>query len=327
MQTVLVTGATGCVGSTLAIALARSGCQVRIFRRPSSRTEILEGIPCKEITGDICDESLLRSAMDGCDVVYHAAAVVSFARGARDELHRVNVLGTRAVVQACLSANVGTLVHVSSVAAIGYPAAGSRADEETPVDASAATGYKLSKILAEDEVREGHARGLRAVIVNPSVVMGERDTRFHAGQLIRDIKKGRIPFYVDGGINIVYVGDVARGMMRAAALGRSGERYILAGENMTHREIFFRIADLIGGRRPLGKLPLPALRAAARTIESISRLAGVPPLLTMDMAAVAGRYNWYSSARAEKELGFTKTSFDEAILAAYRWYVGQGLLK
>ncbi len=327
MQTVLVTGATGCVGSTLAIALARSGCQVRIFRRPSSRTEILEGIPCTEFTGDICDESLLRSAMEGCDIVYHAAAVVTFARGARDEQHRVNVLGTRAVVKACLEAGARTLIHVSSVSAIGYPETGKSADEETPLDRSTARRYKLSKILAEDEVREGLARGLRAVIVNPSVIMGERDIRVHAGQLIRDIKKGRIPFYVDGGMNIVYVGDVARGMMRAAEMGRSGERYILAGENMTHREIFFRVADLIGGRRPLGKLPLPALRAAARIIESISRLVGVPPHFTMDMAAVAGRYNWYSSAKAEKELGFTKTSFDEAILAAYRWYGEHGMLK
>lgn len=326
MQTVLVTGATGCVGSNLAIALARSGRRVRILRRPSSRLDVLDGIQCHEVIGDICDETLLSSAMEGCDVVYHTAAVVTFARGAREEQRRVNVLGTRAVVNACLSAGAGTLVHVSSVSAIGYPEPGAMANEETPVDRTAARGYKLSKILGEDEIHAGVSRGLRAVIVNPSVIIGERDIRFHAGQLIRDIKKGRIPFYVDGGMNIVYVGDVVSGMMKAAEAGKSGERYILAGENLTHREIFFRVADLIGGRRPLGKLPLWTLRAAAQTIESVSRLVGVPPLFTMDMAAVAGRYNWYSSAKAEKELGFTTTPFDETILAAYEWYKKNNLI-
>lgn len=327
MQTVLVTGATGCVGSNLAIALFRTGRRVRILRRSTSSLDVLDDTPCQEFTGDVCDEALLRSAMDGCDVVYHAAAIVTFARGARDEQQRVNVLGTRAVVNACLSAGVGTLVHVSSVAAIGYPEPGSMADEETPVDRSAARGYKLTKILAEDEILRGVGRGLRAVIVNPSVVIGERDTRFHAGQLIRDIKKGRIPFYVDGGMNIVYVGDVVRGMIKAGETGKSGERYVLCGENMTHREIFFRVAALIGGRRPLAKLPLRLLRAAGRLIETGSRLVGAAPLFTADLAAIAGRYNWYSSAKAERELGFTKTPFDQTILAAYRWYVSHGMLK
>ena len=326
MQTVLVTGATGCVGSNLAIALHRAGCRVRILRRPSSRLDVLDDIPREEIVGDICDELILRRATDGCDVVYHAAALVTFARGTRGEQQRVNVLGTRAVVKACLSAGVGTLVHVSSVSAIGYPPRGSLADETTPVDRKLARGYKLSKILAEEEVRAGVERGLRAVIVNPSVVIGERDTRFHAGQLIRDITKGRIPFYVDGGMNIVYAGDVVRGMTSAAVRGKTGERYILAGENMTHREIFFRVAELIGGRRPMGKLPLWMLRVSGRTIESASRLIGVEPLFTADMAAVAGRYNWYSSRKAEAELGFTKTSFNETILAAYGWYREKGMV-
>jgi dihydroflavonol-4-reductase len=152
MRTVLVTGGTGCVGSNLAILLFREGCHVRILRRPGSLVSVLEGTRTEEFTGDICDETLLRTAMDGCDTVFHTAAAVGFARSKSQEQHRVNVLGTRAVVASCLASGVGTLVHASSVTAIGYHPSGGLADEETPVDRSTAHGYKLSKILAEDEV-------------------------------------------------------------------------------------------------------------------------------------------------------------------------------
>jgi dihydroflavonol-4-reductase len=327
MQSVLVTGATGCVGSNLAIALHQAGFRVRILRRPSSRVEVLDNIPREEFTGDILDEALLRRAVQGCGTVYHTAAVVTFSRANREEQQRVNVRGTRTIVDACLAEGVTTLVHTSSVAAIGYPMPGVLADETLVVDRGTAQGYKLSKVLAEDEVSNGVARGLRAVIVNPSVIIGERDTRFHAGQLIRDIKRGLIPFYVDGGMNIVYVGDVVRGMMQAATKGRTGERYILAGENLTHREIFSRAAKLVGGRRPLARLPLGPVRVAGKVIERASRLMGVTPLLTADMAMLAGRKIWFSTAKAERELGFTKTPFDEAILAAYRWYKEHGLMR
>jgi dihydroflavonol-4-reductase len=175
-------------------------------------------------------------------------------------------------------------------------------------------------------VREGVARGLRAVIVNPSVIIGERDTRFHAGQLIRDIKKGRIPFYVAGGMNIVYVGDVASGMIAAAARGRSGGRYILAGENLTHREIFRRTAALIHGRSPIARFPLSLLSGAGGLVELASWMLGVEPPLTRDLAAVAGRYHWFTAALAERELGFKATPFDATILAAYEWYVRNGYL-
>jgi dihydroflavonol-4-reductase len=264
--------------------------------------------------------------MQGCDTVYHTAAVVSFARSVEQEQTRINVEGTRAVVEACLASGVGTLIHTSSVTTIGYPPPGSHASEETPVDRSTARGYKLSKLLAEDAVASGVARGLRAVIVNPSVIMGERDTRFHAGQLIRDIHRGRIPFYVDGGMNIVYAGDVAAGMIAAAERGESGERYILAGENLTHREIFRIVADVTGGRRPVGKLPLGLLRGAGRVVEGASALLGIVPPLTADIADVAGRFNWYSSKKARRVLGFTTIPLEETIRAAFRWYVENGYL-
>ncbi len=326
MRTALVTGASGCLGSTLAILLHESGVHVRTFARPGSDMRVLGEIPFEPFTGDICDAGTLRAAMEGCETVYHTAALVTFARKAGAEQQRVNVLGTRAVVNCCLDAGVRTLVHTSSVTAIGTPSAGTPADESCDADRTDARGYKLSKILAEDEVREGVRRGLRCVIVNPSVIVGERDTRFHAGQLIRDIKRGRIPFYVAGGMNIVYVGDVASGMIAAAERGRNGERYILAGENLTHKEIFRRTAALVGGRAPFAPFPLPLLYGAGGLVEFISGLFDAEPPLTRDLAAVAGRYIWFTAARAEKELGFSATSFDRTITAAYEWYRLHGYL-
>jgi dihydroflavonol-4-reductase len=326
MHTVLVTGASGCVGSAVAIRLNDLGVRVRILVRPGSDTRFLEGIPMVVHFGDICDAGVLRKAMDGCDAVFHTAAVVTFARKAREEQHRVNVLGTRAVVRACIDAGVRTLVHTSSVTAIGTPPPREPADETLPADRSHAGGYKISKILAEDEILDGVGSGLHAVIVNPSVIIGERDTRFHAGQLIRDIKKGRIPFYVEGGMNIVYAGDVAEGMIAAAGRGRAGERYILAGENLTHEEVFRRTAALIGGRPPFARFPLPLLSRLGGLVESVSGVLGLEPPLTRDLAAIAGRYNWFTAAKAERELGFKATPFDTTILAAYEWYTHNGYL-
>ena len=326
MRTALVTGASGCVGSALAIRLHHLGVRVRILIRPGSDTRILEGIPVDAYTGDICDSGVLRNAMEGCDAVFHTAALVTFARKAGEEQHRVNVLGTRAVVRACADTGVRSLIHTSSVTAIGTPPPREPADETLAADRSQARGYKLSKILAEDEVLEGVSRGLNAVIVNPSVIIGERDTRFHGGQLIRDIRRGLIPFYVEGGMNIVYAGDVAEGMIAAAAQGRAGERYILAGENLTHEEVFRRTAALTGGRPPFGRFPLALLTRLGGLVESVSGVLGLDPPLTRDLAAIAGRFNWFTAAKAERELGFKATSFDRTIMAAFEWYTHNGYL-
>jgi dihydroflavonol-4-reductase len=326
MRAALVTGGSGCVGSALAIRLHHLGVRVRVLIRPGSDIRMLEGIPVDAYTGDICDAGVLRKAMEGCDAVFHTAAFVSFARKAGEEQHRVNVLGTRAVVRACIDSGVRSLVHASSVTAIGTPPPREPADETLAADRSEARGYKLSKILAEDEVREGVTRGLNAVIVNPSVIIGERDTRFHGGQLIRDIRRGRIPFYVEGGMNIVYAGDVAEGMIAAASRGRAGERYILAGENLTHEEVFRRTAALIGGRPPFGRFPLSLLARLGRLVESVSGVLALEPPLTRDLAAIAGRYHWFTAAKAERELGFKATSFDRTIMAAYEWYTRNGYL-
>jgi dihydroflavonol-4-reductase len=238
----------------------------------------------------------------------------------------VNVLGTRAVVRTCLAATVPLMVHTSSIAAIGSAPRGEAADETAPLDRTRLYGYKRSKVLAEDEVRRGIDGGLRAIIVNPSVIVGEGDTRFHGGELLRSIRNGLMPGYVSGGMNLVAVRDVVKGMIAAVTKGTAGERYILGGANLTHREIFERTAELVNGMPPIGEIPPGAIRVAGRVVESVFRMIGKEPPITADLADLAGRTMWYSSEKAKRELGYATMSFDEMILRAYRWYRENGLL-
>jgi dihydroflavonol-4-reductase len=326
MPTALVTGATGFLGSNLCRALQESGWQIRAFRRPLSPLPFALRSGSTEVIGDITDADTLASATMGCDAVFHAAALVSFSRRVSLEQHRVNVLGTRTVVNACLFSRVPLLIHTSSVAAIGLAPDGELADESTPLDRTSLHGYRESKVLAEEEVQRGIQAGLRAVIVNPAVIVGEGDTRFHGGEIIRAVKNGLVPLYARGGMNIVSVSDVVQGMLSAVSHGRTGERYILAGENLRHREIFERTADLIGGLKPIGEVPTGLLRLTAGTVELLFRALGKEPPLTADLAAVAGRTLWYSSEKARRELGFSSVPFDETILRAYDWYRKHGYL-
>ncbi len=326
MKRVLVTGGTGFIGSNLCAHLNSLGIELRVLRRMNATMRALEGVHAVFFNGDILDEPSVRRASESCDTVIHTAALVSFRKNTREEQFQTNVIGTRNVVSACLATGVQRLLHVSSVAAIGHPAEGDMADEETPYNWGTTSGYKYSKHCAELEVLGGVGRGLHAVMVNPSVVIGERDIHFHGGQIIRDIKRGRIPFYVDGGMNVVHVRDVVRGIIAALEKGRNGERYILAGENLTHQEIFHRTAALIGGRKPFGRLPTSLLLPFAVLIERTSALFGIKPLITKELAVGATRKNWYSSDKARKELGFVPTPFDRAVLDAYRWYGEHGML-
>jgi len=327
MKRVLITGGTGFIGANLAGELLRRGFDVRILRRPSSDLRALAGIDVRHVLGDVRDPDSLKEAFRSCDTVFHTAAVVKFWKARWNEQFAVNVIGTRNVVDACRSAGVERLVHLSSIAALGHPLDRHLADENTRFNWGDSVGYKYSKRLAELEVLEGVRQGLEAVIVNPSVIIGERDVNFHGGSLLTNVKKGTTLFYIDGGMNVVYVGDVVKGILSAAERGRAGERYILGGENLTTQEVFTRTAALIGGRAPIARIPIPILHTITRTIEAVWGLFGGEPPITMDLMVHAGIYNWYSSAKAERELGYTITPFDDAIRAAYRWYQDHGYLK
>lgn len=326
MKQVLVTGGTGFVGSNLAAALVQRGCRVRILRRQNSDPRAIAGTDVEHCIGDVLDAASVRRAVRGCDTVFHTAAMVTFEHALADVQRRVNVEGTRHVVEACIAERVRKLVHTSSIAAIGYPRNGELATEETPYNWEQTWGYKFSKRKAEEEVLAAAARGLDAVIVNPSVIVGEGDIHFHGGDILRRVKKWQVLAYVEGGMNVVYVGDVVNGHIAAAERGRAGERYILGGENLTHKEVFRRTAALVGGFSPVVKLPIPVLRMCAGIIEDASRFFGVKPLITRGLVAGAGRFNWFSSAKAERELAYTTTSFDEAIRRTFSWYRQHGLL-
>jgi dihydroflavonol-4-reductase len=327
MKNVLVTGGTGFIGSNLAIGLVREGCNVRILRRQQSDIRAIGNAEVEHVFGDVRDFDSLKRAMTGCDSVFHTAAVVSYWRKERKKMYDVNIGGTRNVVQACLESGIEKLVHTSSVAAIGFPEQGMWADEANtfnwePYD----VGYRISKHRAELEVLLGIKNGLQAVMVNPSIVMGPRDIHFNGGQIVRDIYKKRLFFYIDGGMNVVHVGDVVRGHIAAGHQGRIGERYILCGENLALREVFKTTAEVVGGIVPRVKLSKGVVRAVAGVAETVGNITNKKPWLTRELVARAGTRYYFSSAKAQRELGYAITPFRDAVAQAFDWYRTNGLL-
>ena len=327
MKNVLITGGTGFIGSNLAAVLLDAGYNVRILRRSSSNLFNVARLGVEHAIGDVRDKASLKKAMMGCDTVFHTAAIVSFWKPMHDAQYDVNVLGTRNVVEAALETGIGRLVHTSSIAAVGYPTDGGYSDEAALFNwQSVGSGYKNSKHLAELEIGTGVARGLDAVIVNPGVVIGPGDVHFSGGKIIRSVKKHLALFYIQGGMNIVYVSDVVRGHIAAALKGQPGERYILGGENLTHKEAFRLTAEVVGGIVPRVRMPLAILKFIARFFDAAGMLLNREPMVTSELFSGAGKYNWYSSAKAQRELGYTITPFREAVAKTYDWYMKEGLL-
>ena len=327
MRNVLVTGGTGFIGSNLAHALLQEGCSVRVFRRRNSDLHALGNIEAEHVIGDLRDVTSLRRALKGCDTVFHTAAMVSYWRKEREEMYDVNIGGTRNLVGLCLELGVKRLVHTSSVAAVGYTENGGLAQESNVFNWDQFDiGYRISKHQAEREVQRGVPHGLEAVIVNPSIVIGPRDIHFHGGQLIRDIHKKRIFYYITGGMNIVYVEDVVRGHILAARYGRSGERYILCGENLMHKEIISTIAGIVGGLRPMFRVPPGAVRMIAATAEEIGNVLNARPWVTRELLATSGMTYFFSCDKAKRELGYRVTPFSEAVRRTFEWYKEHGLL-
>ena len=327
MKNILITGGTGFIGSNLAAALSQQGYTVRILRRRTSRLASVEHLSVEHRIGDVRDVDSLRAAIRGCDTVFHTAAMVTFWKPLRQLQYEVNVGGTRNVVEACLSENVERLVHTSSIAAIGHPTNDSLANEATPFNwHNVDSGYKNSKHLAEREIAAGVARGVNAVTVNPGVVIGPGDVHFNGGKLIQSVKKHQALFYITGGMNIVFVDDVVRGHISAALHGRSGERYILGGENLTHKQAFQTTAEIIGGVVPRIRMPLPLLKLGARFFDIAGMIMKKQPMVTSELFSGAGYFNWYSSEKAGRELSYTITPFREAVARTYEWYCEKQLL-
>ena len=326
MKTILVTGATGCLGSNLVNALLSRDYHVRAFRRERSSLLALNGLDVEHFIGDVCDTSSLRRAMEGCDTVFHAAALVSFWSKKYQEQYETNVQGTRNVVDACLDLGVGKLIHTSSVAALGYRTDAQLIDETTEYNWGRSIGYRYTKHLAELEVLRGVSKGLHAVILNPSIIIGQRDVYVHGGVIVREIKRGRIPVYLHGGMNVVSVHDVVSGHLAAAERGRAGERYILAGTNFTHKEVFDLAAKVTGGRAPNVRIPVRLVQIIARISDMVAGLWGKQPWISPDLLSGAGRNQWYSVSKAERELEFHPSLIEGAMREAYEWYRQHGMV-
>jgi dihydroflavonol-4-reductase len=242
-------------------------------------------------------------------------------------MYDVNIGGTQNVVRACLDSGIERLVHTSSIAAIGFAEQGPWADESNIFNwESYNVGYRISKHRAEQEVLQGVKDGLPAVIVNPAIVIGPRDIHFNGGQIVRDIRKKRLFFYVDGGSNIVYVDDVVRGHIAAARQGRIGERYILCGENLPFRDVFRITAEVVGGIVPRVRMPNALVATAAGIAETIGNALNRKPWVTRELVARTGTTYYFSRAKAQRELGYSFIPFREAVRRTYEWYRSNGFL-
>ena len=325
---VLVTGATGFVGAAVVRALLAEGRRVRVLVRPKADRRNIEGLKLEIRFGTLDDEAALRGAVMNCGALYHVAA--DYRLWVRDPkpMFRANVEGTRILMEAALQAGVARVVYTSSVATLGLTGDGSIADETAPSALSDMVGpYKQSKFLAEEEVRRlVVGRGLPAVIVNPSTPVGPRDIKpTPTGRMIVEAASGRMPAFVDTGLNLVHVDDVARGHLLAERQGRIGERYILGGENLSLAEILGRIARLVHRKPPTVKLPIAAVWPVALVAEMLGRITGKEPLATFDGLRMARKKMFFSSAKAERELGYRARPVDEALGDAIVWFRAQGM--
>lgn len=323
-MTVLVTGASGFVGSAVARCLIDAGFDVRVLMRPDSDRRNIEGLAVEVAAGDLMDVASLERAIGGCRALYHVAA--DYRLWVRDPapMFRANVDGTRHLMGAALAAGVERIVYTSSVATLGLRRDGKPADEDTPSTVADMIGaYKRSKFLAEVEVRRMIADdGLPAVIVQPSAPVGPRDVKpTPTGRMILEAAMGRMPAYVDTGLNVVHVDDVAGGHLLAFEKGVVGERYILGGEDMSLKHILDGIAAITGRPAPRVRLTHNLILPVAWVAEAWTRLSGGgEPFVTVDGVRMAKKRMYFSSAKAKRDLGYDPRPAREALTDAIAWF-------
>ena len=327
MEKVFVTGANGLVGSNLCHKLSELGYEVVAFVREKSNLLGLKGFKSKIVYGDILDEKRLTELMEGADYVFNTAGLVSFDNRLREKLFRVNAEGTRNVMNAAIRTGVKKVVHTSSVAAIGTPSTGDTADETAEYNRfKYHIAYGDSKHFGEVEVMKAVGRGLDAVIVNPGSIIGQRDIYFHSGVLLRIFKGRKIVPYVPGGMCAVCVDDVVDGEIAALIMGRTGERYILGSENLTFKELFRQIGEMVGASAPNVYVPIWTARAAAWTLEAVSNITGKPPVLTKAHVVSTTLPHYFSFEKAKRELGYQPRPIIDAIRKSYEWYLENNLI-
>ncbi|HEY6334679.1 MAG TPA: hopanoid-associated sugar epimerase [Alphaproteobacteria bacterium] len=327
----LVTGASGFIGSAVLRRLVESGFEVRALVRPKSDRRNLEGIRCEIVRGDLTDENSLVAALKGCETLFHVAADYRLWVPNPGAIYRTNVEGTRNLMLAAIRRGISRVVYTSSVATLGLTADGSPADEDTPSSLEDMIGhYKRSKFLAEAAVAElARDAGLPAVIVNPSAPIGPRDARpTPTGRMIVQAARGKMPAYVDTGLNVVHVDDVAEGHLLAHAHGAIGERYILGGENLSLREILAAVAGVVGRKPPRVRLPHNLVLPIAYIVEGMARLAGSTdePAVTVDGVRLAKKFMYFKCDKAIRVLGYSARPARTALEDAIAWFRENGYL-
>ena len=328
----LVTGATGFLGSHVARVLAEQGAELRLLVRPTSDLRNLNDDDLKNadrVVGDLRDAASIEKALSGCDVVFHVAADYRLWVRDPDEMYRSNVEGTRSLLEAARKQGVRRVVYTSSVATMGFVHVnnGNVADEQSPVGIRDMIGhYKRSKFMAEQVVVEAARSGVDVVIVNPTTPVGERDIKpTPTGRIVLDFLKRKFPAYVETGLNLVDATECARGHVQALEKGRSGERYILGGENLTLKQILDRLATITGLKSPTLKLPYVFAFATGVVDEMVTgRLLGREPRATIDAVRMGRKMMFVSSAKAERELGWRAVPVDGALRRSVDWFRGNG---
>ena len=322
-----VTGATGFVGSHVARALAAQGADLRLLVRSGSDLRNIQELQAERVMGDLRDAVSLKKAVAGCDVVFHVAADYRLWVRDPDQMYRSNVEGTKAILEAARESKVRRVVYTSSVATMGFQSNGHLANEESPVSLANMIGpYKRSKYMAEElAIRAGNS-GMDVVVVNPTTPVGERDIKpTPTGRIVVDFLKKKFPAYVDTGLNLVDVAECAQGHIAALEKGRSGERYILGGENLTLKQILDRLADITGLPSPKIKVPYVVALATGVVDQVVTGyIRNREPRATIDAVRMGRKKMFVSSGKAEHDLGWKTVPVDAALRRAVEWFRANG---
>ena len=322
-----VTGATGFVGSHVARALAAQGADLRLLVRSTSRTDNIADLPAEVTVGDLRKPESLKAAMNGCDFVFHVAADYRLWVRNPEEMYQANVEGTRAIIQAARESGVRRVIYCSSVATMGFKQTGEIANEETPVSLADMVGhYKRSKFMAEQMALEAGRKGANVVVVNPTTPIGEFDIKpTPTGRIVVDFLKKNFPAYVDTGLNLADVKEVARGHVLAMEKARPGERYILGGENLTLKQILDKLAEITGLPSPTMKVPHGVAMGFAAFDQFFTGIVlGKEPRATLEAVKMGRKKMFASSAKAERELGYRVLPVEEALRRAVAWFQTHG---
>lgn len=326
MATALVTGGTGFVGAHVARTLINSGHHVRILHRRSSPLTVVQDLSVEHAIGDVTDSASLLAAMDGCDWVFHVAAVADYWRADKAQMYHVNVDGSRMVFEAAQRTGVRRVVFTSSGAAVGRPADGGPADETVRFNLPPSQmPYGHSKFLAEAEAYRAAARGLEVVILNPAVVLGPGDLNRTSGEIIVELKKGGVPAIPSGGATLIDVRDVAAAHLAAALNGRPGERYLLGAVDVRWRELNLLAAEIVGVRPPPFVVPRPLTEPISLTVTAL-RALNIPIKVDGNQVRLSAQNIFFDCRKAWQELGKPRIGLRQMLEDTYTWYVAQGLI-